>query len=199
MTKSPYDGVPVNKWKEVTQKLIANHPLSVDFLVKTILNSWQNILNAQIDSYYIGRDIIPKPQIMAFFLHELIPLKIQNKFPDKWRVEKDASDKDIVCIFDPKFSIEIKASSSSKNIYGNRSYSQATSSSKKSKSGYYLAINFEKFNELNLGHLPKITLIRFGWLDHEDWQGQKASSGQQARLSPEVEQNKLLVIYSRDN
>lgn len=199
MSKSPYNDIPVDKWANTTQKLIEEHPLEVNFLVETIINSWENILNAKIDTYYIGKDIVPKPQIMGFFLHELIPLKIQDKFPDQWRLEKNACDKDIVCIFNSKFSIEIKTSSSGKNIYGNRSYSQETNSCKKSKSGYYLAINFEKFNEHNLDQLPKITMIRFGWLDHEDWQGQKASSGQQARLSKNVEKNKLLKIYSKDN
>ncbi|MFN9402025.1 MAG: ScaI family restriction endonuclease, partial [Dolichospermum sp.] len=43
------------------------------------------------------------------------------------------------------FSIEIKTSSSPRNIFGNRSYAQksTTGKTKKSKSGYYLVINFE--------------------------------------------------------
>ena len=66
---------------------------------------------------------------------------------------------------------------------------------KKSKSGYYLAINFEKFEETE--ELPQIRLIRFGWLDHTDWIGQSAASGQQARLPKEVENGKLVVIYKK--
>lgn len=90
--------------------------------------------------------------------------------------------------------IEIKTSSHPKNIFGNRSYSQETASSKKSKYGYYMAVNFEKFTKKNLN--PKILKIRLGWLDYEDWQGQNAPSGQQARLSPDVETYKLVQLYS---
>ena len=199
MKTSPYKDKHIDEWINITQKLIEEHPLQPEILVKIILSSWENILNAKIDEYVIGKNIIPKPQIMGFFLHELIPLKIQKAFPDNWRIEKEAQDKDIVCLFNEYFSIEIKTSSSNKNIYGNRSYSQETNSHKKSKSGYYLAINFEKFDDSNLDNPPNITMIRFGWLDHEDWQGQKASSGQQSRLAPEVEQKKLLIIYKKAN
>ncbi len=40
----------------------------------------------------------------------------------------------------------------------------------------------------------KINLVRFGWLDEEDWIGQTASTGQQARLSSDVERYKLLQL-----
>jgi hypothetical protein len=39
-----------------------------------------------------------------------------------------------------------------------------------------------------------INLVRFGWIDREDWQGQTAATGQQAKLSPEVERYKLLQL-----
>ncbi|MCU0544097.1 MAG: ScaI family restriction endonuclease [Oscillatoriaceae cyanobacterium Prado104] len=39
-----------------------------------------------------------------------------------------------------------------------------------------------------------INLVRFGWIDREDWQGQKAATGQQAKLSPDVERYKLLEL-----
>lgn len=198
MTISPYKGVDVNNWANVTNNLIKDHPLKEDFLIKTILDSWASILNTTIDIYTIGKDIFPSPQTMSFFLHELIPLKIQQRYPDEWRTEITSADKDIVCIKDPKYSIEIKASSSKRNIYGNRSYSQKTDVSKKSKSGYYLAINFEKYDDKSTNS-PKITMIRFGWIDHGDWQGQKTSSGQQARLSPDVELRKLKIIYINNN
>ncbi|MGK7921714.1 MAG: ScaI family restriction endonuclease [Trichodesmium sp.] len=37
-------------------------------------------------------------------------------------------------------------------------------------------------------------LVRFGWLDQDDWQGQVAATGQQARLSSDVERYKLLEL-----
>jgi hypothetical protein len=58
-----------------------------------------------------------------------------------------------------------------------------------------LTINFEKFVE-DLNTTPAITLIRFGYLEHTDWQGQASATGQQARLSPVTYNTKLLVLYS---
>lgn len=141
----------------------------------------------------IGKDIFPKPQIMGFFLHELIPLTLAKRYPDKWRKEETAAEKDLIYIPDDTFSVEIKTSSSAKNIYGNRSYAQEANSVKKSKSGYYLAINFQNFSAKI--SKPQITRVRFGWLDHADWIGQTAATGQQARLSPDVEQKKLIILY----
>jgi hypothetical protein len=132
---------------------------------------------------------------MGFLLHELISLELAARYPDEWRGEVNASDKDIVYIPDDSFSIEVKTSSNPNHIYGNRSYAQATTKRKKAKSGYYLAVNFEKFSSSK--HDPKIRLIRFGWLDSDDWIGQKAATGRQSRLPPEVENNKLLELYRK--
>ena len=63
-----------------------------------------------------------------------------------------------------------------------------------SKSGYYLAVNFEKFSNTTN---PQIKLIRFGWIDSGDWIGQKAATGQQSRLSSDVENYKLLQLYRK--
>jgi len=99
-----------------------------------------------------------------------------------------------VYIPDDNYSIEVKTSSNPKHIYGNRSYAQSTSKGKKAKSGFYLAINFGNFSKT--GIQPEIRLIRFGWLDSEDWIGQKAETGQQSRLSQDVEKYKLLKLYA---
>jgi len=40
-----------------------------------------------------------------------------------------------------------------------------------------------------------LTRIRFGWLDHSDWAGQVAPTGQQAHLSADVVQNKLITFF----
>ena len=193
--KSPYENVDSSKWLEITQQLLNDFPLSKDYLVSLVLKSWNTILETKIaDKWSIAYDIRPKPQIMGFFLHEIIGQYIQVDYSDSWRKEKTAADKDIVCITNPHFSLEIKNSSDKDKIFGNRSYAQELKNGgKKSKSGYYLAINFEKFEDTD--SLPKIRLIRFGWLDHTDWIGQSAASGQQARLPKEVEKGKLIIIY----
>jgi hypothetical protein len=188
-----YDNVAVDKWEEVTKTLIAKHPLTPDYLVRVVLKSWEAILKTKIAGRIsIAKDVKPKPQIMGFFLHEVIAFSISNDLPDAWRKEISSDDKDVVNRVNPHFSFEIKTSSNKNKIFGNRSYAQETQSDKKKKSGYYLAVNFEPFADT--GVLPRIRLIRFGWIDHEDWLGQAAASGQQARLSSDVETKKLLTI-----
>jgi hypothetical protein len=191
---SPYKALPVEGWENKTRQLIKKHPLDPDEIVEVVMKVWGDIFLSDIGSkpFRIGSDLFPQPQIMGFLLHELIPLEFSFRYPEQWRREESSDDKDMVYIPDPYYSIEIKTSSSAKNIFGNRSYAQKTSVSKKSKSGYYLAVNFQKFTPKN--RKPSITKIRFGWLDHTDWIGQTAASGQQARLSSEVEQFKLIDL-----
>jgi hypothetical protein len=135
---------------------------------------------------------------MRYFLHELIPLELARRYPGIWRHKETATEKDLVCLLDDCFSIEIKTSSSNRNTYGNRSFTQLSTTGiegKKNKSGYYLVVNFQKFNQkLQSSQLPQINLVRFGWLDREDWQGQATATGQQAKLSPAVERYKLLQL-----
>lgn len=192
---SPYVGVSPEHWSDVTRQLIERHPLKAAEIVEVVLASWNSIFDSRMGSkgFRIGVDIHPKPQIMGFFLHELIPLELHARYPGVWRGEKSAADKDIVYIPDDSFSIEVKTSSNAEHIYGNRSYAQEGSSRKKSKTGYYLAVNFCKFG--GEAAMPVIRLIRFGWLDAADWVGQAAETGQQSRLSSSVENGKLLRLY----
>ncbi len=194
---SPYSGVPMEKWQEVTLRLIDEHPLVPEELAEIVLASWNSIFDSKMGSkgFRIGKDIFPKPQIMGFLLHELIPLELAARYPNEWRGDRDASEKDIVYIPNDYYSIEVKTSSNPSHIYGNRSFAQKSSKGKKAKSGYYLAVNFGKFSKSTLH--PEIRLVRFGWLDSEDWIGQQSPTGQQSRLSPDVENKKLLVIYAR--
>jgi len=193
---SPYKNKKPEKWSEITKKLIGKHPLKSIEITKIVLDCWKDIFCSKIGikPYFIGQDIFPKPQIMSFLLHELVPLSFENKYPRKWRKERTSGDKDLIYIPNDYFSIEIKASSNPRSIFGNRSYAQESNTSRKSKSGYYLAINFQKFSNKKIK--PSISRIRFGWLDHEDWIGQKAATGQQARLNPYVLKNKLIEVYS---
>jgi hypothetical protein len=163
-------------------------------LVDVVQLSWEAIFLPTIGprGFRIGTEIFPKPQIIGFLLHELIPLELQTRYPNMWRPEMVARDKDIVCIPNEFYSVEIKTSSHPSQIFGNRSFAQEAIGNKKSKSGFYLAINFDKV--VSARPTPCLRRVRFGWLDHSDWVGQTAATGQQARLSPEVERGKLLVL-----
>lgn len=193
---SPYKDKDISEWAEITLELVKNHPLDMQYLKKIVLLSWEQILNTEIGPFQIGVDIFPSPQILGNFLHELIPLNLAANEPTLWRRETEAQDKDLVYIPDNYYSVEIKTSSNKNKIFGNRSYAQKSTAAKKSKSGYYLAINFEKFaKDANSScKRPEILKIRFGWIDEEDWHGQAAQTGQQANLPAEVYEYKLIEL-----
>ena len=129
---------------------------------------------------------------MGFLLHELIPLNLGKQHPSQWQICEERNDKDLLCLADDKFSVEIKTSSHKDQIFGNRSYAQKGATEGKAKSGYYLMINFGKFAEEGR---PEIIRIRFGYVDHSDWIGQASQTGQQSRLKPEVYTLKTKILY----
>jgi hypothetical protein len=199
---SPYAGLAKEDWAEKTRELIKIHPLSPKEIYEVVIQVWREIFESNLTSknYKIGVDLFPSPQIMGYFLHELIPLELARRYPGIWRREETAAEKDLVYLLDDGFSIEIKASSSKGSTYGNRSFAQESTTGregKKNKSGYYLVVNFQKFNtNIQGSQLPQIHLVRFGWLDREDWQGQKTENGQKATLSRDVETYKLLDLLT---
>lgn len=197
----PYDGLPEEEWENVTRKLIKEFPLSMDLIADLVLESWDEIftLTNKKEDFIIGKTVFPKPQMMGFFLEEIFTQKIHKLNPEVWFADRTGYSKDLENIVEPRYSVEIKTSSSPKNIYGNRSYGQKGDSAKKSKDGYYLAINFEKFDKKDLFKRPQIKMIRFGYLNYYDWNSQKSSTGQQARIFSNVERVKLLPIYVKDN
>ena len=116
------------------------------------------------------------------------------KYPNRYKAGELKNEKDVHDVANPSMGIEIKASSNATQIFANRSYAQPSSDSEtKDKNGYYLTINFEKISKSN--PRPKITIIRFGYLEHEDWIAQKSATGQQARLTSEAYKSKLIEIY----
>jgi len=194
---SPYEGLPVAQWERKTRQLITEHPIDPNEIFDVVCQSWDDIFNSAISKrgYKIGVDIFPNPQTIGAFLHEIIALEFASRYPGIWRRDESGAEKDLVYIPNPIYSIEIKTSSSPKSIFGNRSYAQETDSPKKAKSGYYLAVNFGKFAVRGqINQKPTLSLVRFGWLDHTDWIGQSAATGQQARLDPSVERFKLLKL-----
>ena len=190
---SPYDGLSADKWETKTKQLIAQHPLQTPEIVEVVLHCWKIIFDSDLGGYKIGKHIFPKPQIMGFFLHELLGLEFAKRHPGVWRGDESSAEKDLVYLPDLPLSVEVKSSTHRSQIFGNRSYAQAPTAGKKVKDGYYIAINFEKFKDKTT--VPRIMRIRFGWLDHTDWVGQAAATGQQAHLKPESDKAKLLLFY----
>lgn len=197
MPNSPYKGKPIAKWSSITDTLIAKHPITVDEIVETVLKSWDDIFNSKIGSFSIGKEIEPVPQIMSFLLHELVAHYLSLKYCGIYKVGTEKNEKDIHCITNETLSIEIKGSSHPNQIFANRSYAQLQSGiGQKDKNGYYIAINFEQFKDVK-PNIPKILMIRFGYLEHTDWIAQTSATGQQARLTADVYRYKLKQIYPK--
>lgn len=199
---SPYFGL--DPWDmelvaDTTRALLNEFPAGPGHVVEAVLDSWKGITRSRIGRAQIGVDIFPTPQVIGSFLHELIPMELHARFGTQWRGDTNASEKDLVFIPDDRFSAEIKTSSNVRRIFGNRSFGQKdTGAGKKSKDGYYIAVNFRGWERdgTQTGEAPGVGLIRMGWLDHVDWLAQTASSGQAAALPPTVENAQLLTIYS---
>ncbi|TXJ39696.1 ScaI family restriction endonuclease [Brachyspira pilosicoli] len=187
---SPYLNKEVSSWLDITKKLINEHPLKSD-IVDICLKSWKSIVNTTINSYINlqMKNMNISPQSVGNLLHDVIPEYI-NLNTEDFR-KGNPNEKDVVCKYNDLYSFEIKTSSQN-SIFGNRSY--ALSENGKNKSGYYLAINFDKLIENN----PSIKHIRFGWIDYSDWIAQKSQTGQQAKLDKNAENYKLITLYSYD-
>lgn len=184
--------------RAVTEALIDRYPIKTEDLAADVVSAWEMIFDSRIGPARIGTDIFPAPQIIGFFLHELVPMVVaQNR--KNWRRDASKSEKDMVYIPDDSFSTEIKTSSNAKEVYGNRSYGQKNDKALKDKSGYYLTINFQKWQEVAPGQQPKISLVRFGWVDSSDWVAQSAGTGQNSRLLGPVYDSQLAVIYSLED
>jgi ScaI restriction endonuclease len=197
--RSPYDDLSAGQWLARTEELLADYPVPQDELVDVVLEGWQSILDSRIGKHKlrIGEHIFPKPQIMGGLLHELIPYHLQSRRPDEWRRDSAATHKDLVYLPDDYWSTEIKTSSHAHQVFGNRSYGQQgtdATKAKKDKSGFYLTVNFEKWS-IAKRHLPRVRIIRLGWLDHADMVSQKSPTGQSAKMGSEVYLGKFVVLF----
>jgi hypothetical protein len=189
--ESPFSDIPKEDWYQKRNELIEKHPLSIDEIKGLVLSSFESLLSTRIgdpaDNVQIFEDIDISSQVQGDFLEAIMAREI-CKIDSDWTHGSEA-EKDF--IYDPKpyFSTELKTSGQEgvTKVFGNRSYAQKVQEddAKKSKTGYYITVNFYK---------DLIYLIRFGWIDFEDWTGQSAASGQAATLSDEVYEYKLKDI-----
>ena len=110
--KRPYQGVRPAHWHTKTKQLLAEHPLRTEEIVEVSHACWDGIFDSLIAGRAkIGVHILPRPQVMGMFLHELIPLEFSSRYPGVWRRENSAEEKDLVYVPDSSMSVEIKTSS----------------------------------------------------------------------------------------
>jgi hypothetical protein len=185
----PFAGRPLSDWQSITDTLVGNHPLSSTDILMSVQRAWRSLWTSSLtnatSSLPLDQLNLPASAIGTLF-EKYLALELNDMFPGMWRTGV-GSEKDLVYSADDRFSVELKTSGQlGYRIFGNRSFNQDTGTlGKKDKSGYYIAINF---------HQHGLTLIRFGWLDASDWQGQKAASGQAAILGDDAYRHKLVAV-----
>lgn len=181
MLVSPYINHPESEWLEITKKLVEEFPLSSEVLVAIVETAWDDLYNSSIGNsgLKIGQDIFLPAQATGVILEKLIAVHLAKHYPE-WRGGQTKQEKDIVNIINDRYSFEIKTSSSKNDFYGNRSTGNISDNRTKYRTGYYLVINYKLPQEDDL--IYQLRKIRFGWIDDEDWVGQKKASGQQASI-----------------
>ena len=193
MKASPYAGRKEGlEWRTVTDQLIAKHPLDFVELREACLLVWDRLWRTTVGEPPLSvklTDLNVPATVIGYFFEVLLARELESRHPTVWRGNRSKDEKDFVCLTDPTASFEIKTSGQLEyKVYGNRSHGQKAANEslvKKEKSGYYMTVNF---NERTL------TLIRFGWIDVDDWVPQGAPTGQMAALKSAVYQYKLVPI-----
>ena len=193
MIESPYKNFPEEEWTEITEKLVSSFPINKEEIVLLVKEAWHLFYTSTLGGLSIGKDIFLPAQATGVIIEKLIANILHAKYPTIWQGGIDKNHKDIINIENSFYSFEIKTSSSSNGIYGNRSTGFRSVDSRKIRTGYYLAINYLLPTETNPD--KKIIKIRFGWIDDDDWVGQKESSGQQASISSQKAKLKLLTLF----
>ena len=195
MTESPYLNHPEEEWPQITKGLVDGFPLSREEIVKTVLEAWDNFYTSSFGNgkLTIGKDIFLPAQATGVILEKLIASILENKYPKLWKGGHEKTHKDIIHLEDDQFSFEIKTSSSPSGLYGNRSTGYRSDNSRKSRTGYYLVINYLLPKEEDTN--KKVRKIRFGWIDDDDWVGQEQASGQQASIGAHLAKLKLITLY----
>lgn len=186
---SPYAGVPTERWRDITQALINDYPLRLDEILEIAQIAWGRLWSSTIGGQIQLDEVELPATVVGYFFQKLFAHELAARYPDVWRGEQSKSDKDLVNLHDSSFNTEMKSSGQmGYDLFGNRSYNQQTqndNNSNKDKSGYYITLNF-------FGN--KITLLRLGWIDQDDWKPQGAETGQAVVLKPEVYNYKLVEI-----
>jgi ScaI restriction endonuclease len=189
---SPYEGLPEDLWQERTRALVDAHPLTLDVIHDAALVSWSRLWNTIVGDAETGfplADLDPPATVVGYFFEKIFSKELAQRLPGQWRGGTTGTEKDLHCLTDDTMSVEMKSSGQlGTKVFGNRSYGQKNENAelvKKDKSGYYITINFYK---------QCLTLLRFGWIDADDWQAQKAATGQMAGLPESVYRSKLVVI-----
>lgn len=164
----------------------------METIQEVALKSWELLWSTTIGEVELSiklEELEVPAIVVGYFFEKLFSRQLEIQEPTLWRSGKNKEDKDLVCVPNEDYSIEIKSSGQlGFKVFGNRSYGQQVENvelEKKEKSGYYITVNF---------YQKTLTLLRFGWIDHSDWKAQEAQTGQAAGLGESVYKYKLKEI-----
>lgn len=138
--------------------------ITMDILRDAVLSTWNDIEQASIAGVRL-LDVADSGVVSNLF-HSLLPIKLS---PLGYRKDQDKNEKDLHYIADPKYSLEIKTSTSNR-ISGSVSYI-ASNKGTKERSSLYLCIFWSK---------EGISSVKFGVINFEDWNLPKAGSSSAA-------------------
>ncbi len=191
---SPYAGLNTDAaLRACTNALLAAHPLRTEQLKAAALAAWAILWRTRIGdgatAFKLDEIDVPAT-VIGYFFEKLLARELHSRFPGLWRGGQSKDEKDLIYLPDTAYSIEVKTSGQlGSKIFGNRSYGQKSISAslvtKAEKSGYYFTVNFYE---------QTLTLLRFGWIDADDWKPQKSATGQAASLGDYVYRSKLVGI-----
>jgi ScaI restriction endonuclease len=193
MSKSPYLDQQKQDWLQITERLVKTHPLESNLILDAVLTAWNTLWETRIgagENTFPLQEMALPAQVTGFFFEKLLATVLKNKTQEKWRGGTKKFDKDLVFLEDPQFSIELKTSGQlGLKLFGNRSYGKQIEENLKvdkvDRAGYFITVNF---------YGSTLSLIRFGWIDHEDWVSQKSETGQAATLKEDTYTYKLIAI-----
>jgi hypothetical protein len=191
--RSPYLDQPKEKWLDITRELVKQHPLEPATILDTVLKAWKTLWETSIGSGTAAfplRDMILPAQVTGFFFEKLLAEVLKHETQGQWCGGQEKFEKDLVYLENSQFSIELKTSGQlGLKLFGNRSYGQQLEADQKvdkdDRSGYFITVNF---------YGSQLSLIRFGWIDHEDWVSQKSETGQASSLKEDTYTYKLIPI-----
>lgn len=190
---SLYNSLPIEQWREKTDELVEQYPLSLDEIRFAATRAWDLLWQTTIGKGEAAirlTELDVPATIVGYFFEKLLAKELESQHSGEWRGSQSKNEMDLVYLPNDRHSTEIKSSGQpGTKVYGNRSYGKAPRSAdletKPEKSGYYITMNF---------YGMRLTLLRLGWIDFEDWSPQAAESGQAASLNENVYKYKLVEI-----
>lgn len=166
-------------------------------LLRAVHASWDTLWTTRIGATPL-RVMHVDAQTVGKLFQEVLTAELHAADPRAWRdprAPRSPKDKDCVCLTDPGRSFELKmcGQPGGRRVHGNRCSAAGYASQApgaKDRDTWLLTVNYSFVDDDD----PRLNLVRFGWVRGADWVGQRAASGNAARLRPEAYATQLRVV-----